>query len=281
MTFETIKYSKQDNIAFLMMNRPKTHNAQNIKMLDEIDIALQEAAKDDEVRVLIFGGIGKSFSSGHDLKEMIEGTNPEYVKQREFMETRVLIEEDYYYRKCLNIRDFPKPIIAQVQGHCLAAGLMLASMCDIIVAAENAEFGNPVGRMAAIGVEILVEPWEVPIRIAKEMLFTGDSISAEVAYKHGMVNRVTSLENLESETLKLAEKIATMPPFALRMTKKSLNKTVDIMGQRDAWDHHFDLHQICHATQEWEDIHSPAISQKENLKDFLNKRDSAFKDGEK
>src|SRR5699024_9695525 len=119
--------------------------------------------------------------------------------------TRYLVEEDYYYKKCLKIRNFPKPTIAQIQGHCLAAGLMLAGMCDIIVASSDAQFGNPVGRMAAIGVEVLVEPWELPIRLAKEMLFTGNSICADTAYKHGMINRVVPREDLEREVNKIAE----------------------------------------------------------------------------
>src|SRR5699024_9794983 len=143
-----------------------------------------------------------------------------------------------------------KPVIAQVQGYALAAGFMIANMCDLIVASEEAKFGDPVVRMGAAAVEVFCHPWVLPPRIAKELLFTGNHIDAETARIHGMVNRVVARDDLEKETRELAKHIAKMPQFTVSMVKKSVNRTMNFMGFSNALDTHFDTHIMSHWTDE-------------------------------
>ena len=151
-----------------------------------------------------------------------------------------------YYDRCMRIHDFRKPTIAAVQGSCVAAGLMLAAMCDLIVAADDAEFSNPVLRLTGAGVELLVEPWELGIRKAKEFLLTGDTIDAQEAWRLGLVNRVVPRDELETRTRELADRIALVPPVTAQTVKDSLNQTGTLMGKRDALKYHFMAHHWVH-----------------------------------
>ena len=139
-----------------------------------------------------------------------------------------------YFDRCLRIHDFRKPTIAAVQGSCVAAGLMLAAMCDLIVAADDAVFSNPVLRLTGAGVELLVEPWELGIRKAKEFLLTGDTIDAQEAWRLGLVNRVVPRAELEARTRELADRVALVPPVTAQTVKDTINQTGTLMGKRDA-----------------------------------------------
>ena len=196
-SFETIRYETDGAVATVTMNRPDVANAQDSRMIDEIDAAFDLADADDAVRVVILAGAGKHFSSGHDLKAIVggDGADP-WVAMRETPEGKFQHEKTMYFDRCLRIHDFRKPTIAAVQGSCVAAGLMLAAMCDLIVAADDAVFSNPVLRLTGAGVELLVEPWELGIRKAKEFLFTGDTIDAQEAWRLGLVNRVVPRDEL-------------------------------------------------------------------------------------
>ena len=148
-----------------------------------------------------------------------------------------------YWQRCLQLRDFRKPTIAAVQGKCVAAGLMLACMCDLILAADDAIFQNPVLRMTGAGVELLVEPWELGIRKAKEFLLTGMEIDAQEAWRLGLANRVVPRDRLLDEALDLGARIALVPPQTAQIVKDSLNNVADEMGQRQSWKYHFMNHQ--------------------------------------
>ena len=162
-----------------------------MQMIDEIDRAFDLARYDDAVRVVILAADGKHFSSGHDLKELVgPDADPDLRDRRSTAEGKFRHERNAYFDKCVRIYEFPKPTIAAVQGKCIAAGVMLAAMCDLIVASDDASFQNPVARMSGMGVELLVEPWELGIRKAKEFLLTGDAIDATEAWRLGMVNKV-------------------------------------------------------------------------------------------
>jgi enoyl-CoA hydratase len=272
-TYATIEYEKADNVARIWMNRPEVHNAQNELMLAELDKAFAAAAADPDVRVIVLAGRGRSFSSGHDLKRTVEGsTEQDVIELRKTTEGRLQHEYSSYYSHALRIRDIAKPTIAQVHGHCIAAGLMLAAMCDLIVAGQGASFANPVLRMGALGTEVLVEPWELGVRKAKEFLFLGDSISADEAKDLGMVNRVVDDGELTKAVDALAQRIASLPPVAAQLMKQSVNATWDAMGQREAWSYHFMIHQLSHATDEYQQIIAPQNGRK--LKSFLAARDS-------
>lgn len=247
MGYETIRVERVEAIARITLNRPEKRNAQNPTLINELDTACADAAADPEIRVLVLTGEGPAFSAGHDLED------PGYDRRRYTLESRLDMERTLFVEKMLKIRNLPKPTIAQVHGHCVAAGLMLACMCDLIVCDETARFSNPVLLMALAGVQLLVEPWEVGARKAKEMLFTGEVLSADEAHRLGLVNRVVPEARLADEVMALARRIARLPPFAVQTVKKSINDTLDLMGQSRSWEHHFLLHVMAKRTREFDD----------------------------
>src|SRR5438067_5456669 len=168
---------------------------------------------------------------------------------RDTPEGKLRHEQVMYFDKCVRIYDFRKPTIAAVQGSCVAAGLMLACMCDLIVAADDAVFQNPVLRMTGAGVELLVEPWELGIRKAKEFLWTGMELDAQEAWRLGLVNRVVPARELRSTTRTLADIVAKVPPQTAQIMKDSINHTADEMGQRQSWKYHFMVHQWMSGTE--------------------------------
>jgi enoyl-CoA hydratase len=249
MAFETIRYDVDGHVATITLDRPDVANAQDTRLIDELDAAFDLADADDEVRVVILAGSGKHFSSGHDLKALVGDTEPDAWRlMRETPEGKFRHEKVMYFDRCLRIRDFRKPTIAAVQGRCIAAGVMLACMCDLIVAADDASFQNPVLRMTGAAVEILVEPWEMPARKAKEFLLTAETLTAAEAERLGMVNRVVPAAALMASARELAERIALVPPTTAQVVKRSINKTLELQGQKDAWDYHFMAHHWMHNT---------------------------------
>jgi enoyl-CoA hydratase len=148
-------------------------------------------------------------------------------------------------------------------------------MCDLIVAADDALFSNPVLRMTGAGVELLVEPWELGIRKAKEFLWTGDALDAHEAWRLGLVNRVVARKRLAAETLALAERIALVPPVTASLVKESLNQTAALMGKEHAWRYHFMVHQFMHGTKTAADA-LRARGKTGSMKRMLAERDRPF-----
>ncbi len=247
--FDTIEYSVDEAVATITLNRPDVANAQDTQLIDELDAAFDLAEADDDVRVVVMAANGRHFSAGHDLKALVGDVEPDKWRlMRDTPEGKFLHEKTMYFDRCLRIRDFPKPTIAAVQGKCIAAGVMLAAMCDLIVASDDASFQNPVLRMTGAAVEILIEPWEMPPRKAKEFLLTAQTISAADAERLGMVNRVVPRDELAATTKEMAEAIALVPPATAQVVKRSINKTLELMGQKDSWDYHFMAHHWMHNT---------------------------------
>jgi enoyl-CoA hydratase len=247
--FKAIRYEVDGPVATITMDRPDVANAQDTTLIDELDAAFDLADADDAVRVVVLAGNGKHFSAGHDLKALVGDTEPDKWRlMRETPEGKMHHEQVMYFDRCVKIHDFRKPTIAAVQGSCIAAGLMLACMCDLIVAADDAVFSNPVLRMTGAGVELLVEPWELGPRKAKEFLFTGDKIDAPEAWRLGLVNKVVPRDSLESAVKELAEKVALVPPTTAQVVKQSINHMLDLQGQRDSWRYHFMAHHWMHNT---------------------------------
>ena len=237
---DQILYEAADRVAVITLNRPEVANAQSMEMLDELDAAWTRAASDDDVRVIVLRGNGKHFSSGHDLK----GRTP--APGQISLEWIYTVEARRFLEYSLRWRNVPKPSIAAVQGKCIAGGLLLCWPCDLIVAADNAEFSDPVVHMGIGGVEYHGHTWELGPRKAKEILFTGRAFTAEEAEKTGMVNRVVPLADLETATMDLARQIARMHPFALRQAKRAVNQTLDVQGFYAAIQSVFDIHQTGH-----------------------------------
>jgi enoyl-CoA hydratase/carnithine racemase len=238
---DQILYSVSDGVAVITLNRPERANAQTMGLLDDLDAAWTRAADDDEVRVIVLRGNGKHFSSGHDLKDR-SSPMPDKIT----LESIYKIEARRYLEYSLRWRNTPKPSIAAVQGKCIAGGLLLCWPCDLIVAADNAEFSDPVVFMGIGGVEYHGHTWELGPRKAKEILFTGRAVTASEAEQVGMVNRVVPLAELETATMDLARQIAQMHPFALRQAKRAVNQTLDIQGFYAAIQAVFDIHHTGH-----------------------------------
>ncbi len=243
MDFETVRYEAEGQVATITLNRPEAANAQNSQMIEDLDAAFDSAEGDDEVRVVILAAAGKHFSSGHDLKEILRGEE-HWAAMRSTPEGKLEHEQVMYWDKLIRIRDFPKITIAAVQGACAAAGLMLACMCDLIVAADDAQFSNPVLRMGGVGVELLVEPWELGARKAKEFLFCAETLDAEEAARAGLVNRVVPRDDLLSAAREMAGRAAQVPPVTAAAVKDTINHTLDVAGQRESWRYHFMVHQF-------------------------------------
>jgi enoyl-CoA hydratase len=252
----TVLYEAHGAVALVTMNRPQYRNAQNAKMTQELDAAFTRAVADDAIRVIVLAGAGPHFSAGHDIGTPERDIHKPFPRvattwwehaDKEGAEGVFVREQELYLGMCRRWRDLPKPTIAMVQGACVAGGLMLAWTCDLIVAADDAFFADPVVRMGIPGVEYFAHPFAMPARIAKEMLLLGEKMPAERALAVGMVNRVVARDRLHDETLSIATRIAQMPRFALALAKKAVNQAEDRMGLRDAMDAAFALHHLAHA----------------------------------
>jgi enoyl-CoA hydratase len=246
MTTPLLQIEQIDAVRRIWLDRPAARNAQSQQMLEQLDEAFAAAEADGATRVIVLAAKGAHFSAGHDLKQA-------QAERAEFtVEERWAYEQKHYFGYCMRIWDCPKPTIAQVQGACVAAGFMLANMCDLMVASEDAFFSDPVTHtMGAAATEVLIHPWVLGLRQAKEMLFTGGRFTATEAKAMGMVNRVVPTADLDNETMVLAQRVAQAPPFALQLVKKSLNRSLDTQGMRQALSAHFDLHQLSHVSEEY------------------------------
>ncbi len=257
MSYETITYEiAVPGVARIMLDRPEMANAQDKQLLYELNTAFDVAVADDEVKVIILGANGKHFSSGHDLRdrasfEEFDTVGPVGGFAKPGAEGMMAREEEIYLGFCNRWRGLPKPTIAQVQGKVIAGGLMLMWPCDLVVASEDAQFSDPVVAFGVNGVEYFAHAFEMGPRRAKELLFTGEAMGAAEAQAIGMVNRVVPREDLEAETLALAERIASRPSMGLKLAKMSVNQSVDAMGFPVALQSAFGLQHVGHAHNQW------------------------------
>jgi enoyl-CoA hydratase len=251
-----VLYETLDGVAIVTMNRPTVRNAQNAKMTFALDAAFVRAMQDENAKVVVLAGAGPHFSAGHDIGTPERDIHKSFGRvattwweheDKSGVEAVYVREQELYLGMCRRWRELPKPTIAMVQGACVAGGLMLAWVCDLIVAADDAFFADPVVRMGIPGVEYFAHPFAMPARIAKEMLFLGDRMTAERAHAVGMVNRVVPAARLREETLALGARIARMPRLGLALAKKAVNQAEDRMGLRDTMDATFALHHLAHA----------------------------------
>jgi enoyl-CoA hydratase len=250
-------------IARIMLNRPDARNAQNRGLLVELNDAFLQAEADDTVRVVILGGTGPMFSSGHDLgskasrEEYMPGPNqhPTHAingATRKGSESLMLQEWHYFYDNTRRWRNLRKITIGQAHGDVYAAGLMLLWACDLIVAAAGTRFADVVGsRLGMCGVEYFAHPWEFGPRKAKELLLTGDSIDAEEAHGLGMVSKIFPQDQLEERTIEFARRIARLPTMTSLLIKESVNQSVDNMGFYNALNACFTLHELNHSHWAW------------------------------
>lgn len=219
MTLETIKYELQENVAVITFNRPEALNALSLQLTKDLFSAVHKAIE-DKARTVVLTGEGRAFCSGGDLREM------QMMWQKEgrieaFMEEPLKALHDVI----LLIRGTPVPFIAAVQGVCAGAGTNFALACDIVFAAENASFNEAfvrIGLSPDCGGSFFL-PRAIGEKLAAELFMTGETVSAERAAQFGMINRVVPAENLMTETLLMAKKLALAPTASIGRIKKMLN----------------------------------------------------------
>ena len=256
-----VQYETLDEgrIARIMLDRPEARNAQNRGMLVELNEAFLRAEADDDVRVVILGGNGKMFSSGHDMgsklsvEEYAPGPNQHPTRTvnggtRLGAENLMLQEWHYFFENTRRWRNLRKITIGQAHGEVYAAALMLLWACDLIVAAEGTRFADVVGtRLGMCGVEYFAHPWEFGPRKAKELLLTGDAIDADEAHALGMVSKVFPADELGDRTVEFARRIAAGPTMSSLLIKEAVNQTVDNMGFYNSLNACFTLHELNHS----------------------------------
>lgn len=253
-TAEPVLYDAHEGVARITMNRPQFNNAQNSQMTYALDAAFRRATDDDAVKVIVLAGVGKHFSAGHDIGTPGRDIDKPFERQSLWWdhtnkaggEQYFVREQEVYLGMCRRWHDIPKPTIAMVQGACIAGGLMLAWVCDLIVASDDAFFQDPVVRMGIPGVEYFAHVHELNPRIAKEFLFLGERMPAERAYMMGMVNRVVPRAELEARTLEMAARIASQPRMGLALTKTVINRVEEMQGLRTTMDLAFGYHHFAH-----------------------------------
>ena len=239
-------------VSRIVLSRPEKRNAQDREMLYQLDDAYQRAVR--ESRVIILAADGPDFSSGHDLDlanaYTMDGITPRTLTggfDDPGAEGWYATEAELFLGLCLRWREIPRPTIAAVHGRVIGGALELIWPCDLIIAADDTTFLDPTSAFGAAAAEYFVHPWELGHRRAKEMLFTGEPITAEDARSLGMVNRVVRRGELEQVTLVLAQRIAARPTFGIRLAKRAVNRALDLQGMRAAVESTFDTHHLAHA----------------------------------
>ena len=254
-TDEPVRYEVDGAVAHVIMNRPGFNNAQNSQMTYALDAAFRRAVDDDAIRAIVLRGEGKHFSAGHDIGTPGRDVHKDWERAHllpghtnkpaaEMLYTR---EQEVYLGMCRRWRDIPKPTIAAVQGACVAGGLMLAWVCDLIVATDDSFFQDPVNRMGIPGVEYFAHGFELPPRVAKEFILLGARMPAARAYNFGMVNALSTRDTLLADVKAMADDLASRPRLGNWLTKQALNHVEDLRGKRTAMDAVFHMHHFAHA----------------------------------
>jgi enoyl-CoA hydratase/carnithine racemase len=257
MEFKTIGFEKKDSLAWITLNRPEVRNAQNDTVRAEITRALEDCRDDDDVRIIIITGAGdKAFSAGADISEFPKRAPADILKGKGVKRMTDLL------------REIPKPAVAMVNGLALGGGCELAMACDIIIASENAQFGQPEINVGVIpgagGTQVL--PRLVGEKKAKEMVFTGAFISAQEALSWGLINKVVPADKLKDAVLEMSKAMMRHSPIILKLCKLAINKSLDV-PLTVGLDYERDLFAMCFGTED----------QKEASKAFLEKRKPVYK----
>ncbi len=257
MAYETIIVEIEDEIALIRLNRPEALNALNATLLEELSSALTEADRNDKVRCIVLTGSEKAFAAGADIKEMSD---------KSFVDVS---DEDLFGAQIEQITRVRKPLIAAVSGYALGGGCELAMVCDFIICAENAKFGQPeinLGVCAGIGGTQRLTRFVGKAK-AMDMNLTGRFMDAAEAERSGLVSRVVPTPKLISEAMTAARKIAEKSMIAARTVKESVNRSYETTLQEGLLFERRAFHSLF-ATED----------QKEGMAAFLEKREPQFRD---
>ena len=259
-----VAYELRGPAAWITFERPEKLNAITKEMVAELVDALERAVADDEVKIVVLTGAGRAFSAGYDLVETVDGGAYAW---------RQVLGRDVDL--ALRLWSLPKPTIAAVRGWCLGGACELAMACDLVVAAEDARFGEPEIRYGSGPVALLM-PFVLGQKKTNELLFTGDAIDATEAHRVGLVNRVVPGDELESAVGELVRKIAPTPLATLRLTKIALIRAYEAMGLRTALNANLDLSAILNSVGGPEQDEFDQIVAEEGLKAALAWRDARY-----
>jgi acyl-CoA synthetase (AMP-forming)/AMP-acid ligase II/enoyl-CoA hydratase/carnithine racemase len=262
-----IQYEVAAPSARITLNRPEKLNALNLPLFDGLRESMARAAADDTVRVVILRGAGQAFSAGHDLVEEVESQIETADAWHHFLSNDVDVT--------LDLLRLPKPTIAAVHGWCLAGGCELAMACDMIIATDDARFGEPEIRYGS-GPATLLLPFLIGQKKTNELLFTGEAIDASEAERIGLINRVVAPDQLEQEVDALVAKIAPTPLAVLRYTKLGLLRSYNAMGLSQAVAGNLDLSAILNASNTPEQQEFDTIAARDGLKAALAWRDERY-----
>lgn len=262
-----VEYEKRDATVWLTLNRPEKLNALSAPLVTELRSSLARAGEDDSVKVIVLTGAGRAFSAGYDLSEEA-GTATEGADRWHSVLS-------FDVQATMDLWSFAKPTIALVRGYCLAGGCELAMACDMVVAGEDARFGEPEIRYGSGPVTLLM-PFVLGQKKTNELLFTGDLVDAHTAERLGLINRVVPGDRLEEEVTALAARVALAPLAVLRLTKLALTRAYEAMGVRQAVGGNLDLSAILNAAESPEQKQFDALVREQGLKAALAWRDSRY-----
>lgn len=269
-TYEAIELEVDPPVATLRFNQPKRLNAMGEQLRADVLDALDRLETDDDVRVVVLCGAGRAFSAGYDLQAEGDRSALGVVGWKRLLEAGTPYSRRFW--------TFRKPIIAAVHGYALGGACEIAMLCDMTIASEDCQFGEPEIRFATSST--LIMPWVVPMKVAKEWLFTGKMMSAQRAYEVGMVNEVVPAERLMERAMYHARLISKVAPIAVELTKEGVRRTYEIMGLLNALAHHDNLTAILDGTQTEENELFNEIRTAQGLRAALDWRDQQFKDVE-
>jgi enoyl-CoA hydratase len=251
----------------LILDRPDRLNALNHELVEALDRAIDAAATDPAVRVVVIEGAGRAFSAGYDLNEEVDEVIEGPLQWRDLLARDIAAT--------MRLWDCPKPVIAQVHGYCLAGALELAMACDLIVAAEGTKLGEPEIRYGSAPVTLLM-PALIGQKKARELLLTGDLIDAAEAERIGLVNRVVPAERLAAEVDALADRLARTPPEVMRLTKHLLNRAMEAAGLHEAIAAGLDLGALINGADTPQQREWDAIVRRDGVKAALAWRDQRY-----
>ena len=260
-----VLYEKIEDIAVITLNRPEKRNALNSETIHLLDTFLHQADEDSQVHVIVIRGAGeKAFTAGFDLKEAMGNNITDIVERRADTQGELDFFKYLWYLK--------KPIISAVQGYCIGGGNMIALMSDLVIAADNASFGNPEMLLGYLP-EIPIELWKLPFNKAVEWYFESKYFSAEEMREMGVVSEVVPFENLETHTIEVAQRIAKVPAESMAMLKHGIRKVYDIKGFSNSIDYFAEMFNLARVNMQQKEMGEFKNSiENGGLKSALNER---------
>jgi enoyl-CoA hydratase len=264
---DVVQYATDGPIATITLNRPDKLNALNTEAVLKLDELVGRASADDAIKVVLIAGNGRAFCAGFDITDEIEDRTETPLDWHPVLRRDVEVT--------MRIWSCPKPTIAVVHGYCLAGGCEIAMACDMIVAADDASFGEPEIQYGSGPVTLLM-PYVLGQKKTHELLFTGDKITAQQALHFGLVNQVVDRDELQSAARHLALRIAPTPLAVLRLTKLALNRAYEAMGLRTAVQNNIDISAILNGANTSEQQEFDKVATEQGLKAALAWRDKRY-----